>query len=308
MRVVFAGSGEFAVPVLAALANSSHELTLVLSQPDRPAGRGRRLRPTPVTRWARARELTILMPETLGTHEIHSRLREIGFDVLVVVAYGELVPPPLLTLPRYGALNVHPSLLPRWRGAAPVVRALAAGDRDTGVTVIKMDAGLDTGDVLRAKRESIHAGETAGELTERLANVGAGLLLDVLDQLPAGQLRAVPQSGGVTYAKRVTAAEAHLDFSAPASRLVRLVLAFNPRPGAWAVCDGERVRLLRARVMETERNQAPPGTVVASGPAGLAVATGRGLLCVIEAQRPGGKPLAAGTLSRARDWTGRRFQ
>lgn len=308
MRLIFAGSGEFALPALAVLADSPHEIVLVITQPDRPAGRGRRLAPTPVRSWAEVHGLETIAPVTLKSADVEERLRVPGPEVLVVASYGCIVPPAILGLPRYGAVNIHPSLLPRWRGATPVERAIEAGDPETGVAIMQMDAGLDTGPVLKMERLAIRPGETAGELSRRLAELGCGLLLEVLDALSRGTVHAVPQQGAASYAGRLTSAEARLDFREPAIRLARRVLAFNPRPGAWAECAGERVRLLRAEALATATGPAAPGTIVASGDGGLDVAAGAGILRITELQRPGGRPLTVAAFARGHDWVGRRFQ
>jgi len=215
------------------------------------------------------------------------------------VAYGLLIPERLLQLPTYGGLNVHPSLLPRWRGAAPVERALAAGDRETGVAIMRMDAGLDTGPVYRVESTPIGDDETAGELSARLARRGADLLLEVLEALDAGTARSTPQSGAPTYAARITKAEARLDFSLAAPELARRVRAFSPRPGAWAECGGERVRILRA---EAAGDSAVPGQVIRADAAGIEVACARGSLRLLELQRPGRRVQTAAEQVRGRDW------
>jgi len=306
MRLVFAGTADFAVPSLAALARAGHVIAEVLTQPDRPAGRGRRPRPSPVRRAAEELGLEVATPERLDAG-VARRLRTLEPEALVVVAYGLLVPAELLQIPRYGALNVHPSLLPRWRGAAPVERALLAGDAETGVAVMRMEAGLDTGPVYAVERTRIGPDETAGELSSRLAETGAGLLVGVLEDLAAGRARARPQTGQAIYAERLKVPEARLDFTCAAEDLARRVRAFNPRPVAWAECDGERVRVQRAEWLAGEAG-APPGTVTAAGSSGIDVAAGRGTLRILELQRPGKKPAAAAAQARGRRWQGLRFR
>jgi len=297
MRVIFAGTAGFALPALEALA-THHDIRLVLTQPDRPAGRGRRPRPGPVRVLAEKRELPVATPERLDAPTV-DELAGLSPEVLIVVAYGLLIPERLLQLPTYGGINVHPSLLPRWRGAAPVERALAAGDRETGVAIMRMDAGFDTGPVYRVEGTPISDDETAGELSARLARRGAELLLEVLEALAAGTARSTPQSGTPRYAARITKAEARLDFSLAAPELARRVRAFNPRPGAWAECAGERVRILRA---EAAGDSGPPGQVIGADAAGIEVACGSGSLRLLELQRPGRRVQKAADQVRGRDW------
>lgn len=300
MRLIFAGTADFALPALEALA-ARHDVLLVLTQPDRPAGRGRRPRPGPVRGLADSLGLPVATPEKLGSAVV-SELSGLGPEVLVVVAYGLLIPERLLELPPYGGLNVHPSLLPRWRGAAPVERALEAGDAETGVAIMRLDAGLDTGPLYRVERTPIGTDETAGELSARLARCGAELLLEVLDGLDSGIAECVPQQGAPTYAARISKAEARLDFSRPAEELARRVRAFNPRPGAWADCADERVRILRAEALVGGSNTEPPGRVVKADAAGIEVACGQGRLRLLELQRPGRRVQTAAEQVRGRDW------
>ena len=307
MRLVFAGAGDFALPVLAALIGSGHELALVLTRPARPAGRGRRIRVTPVHSAAAAAGLAIETPTTLKDPAVETSLQALAPDALVVVAYGLIIPASILALPRHGGLNVHPSLLPRWRGAAPVERALAAGDRETGVAIMQMDAGLDTGPILRLERVPIGTEETAGELSLRLAHCGASLLLDTLAALAAGRATAVAQAGEASYAERITSAEARLDFADSAEVLSRRIRAFNPRPGAWTECEGERIRLLRSSA-QPGKPEAAPGTIVAATAEGFEVATGAGLLRVSEVQRAGRRIQPAAMFARDKAWTGRRLR
>lgn len=303
MRLIFAGTAEFAVPSLERLAGC-HEIRCVLTQPDRPAGRGRRLKPTPVRARAEALGLRVATPGKLDS-EVIAELKAMRADVLVVVAYGLLIPEALLRAFPHGGLNVHPSLLPRWRGAAPVERAMQAGDAETGVAIMRMDSGLDTGPVFRVERTAIEPSETAGELSARLARRGANLLLEVLDGLAGGAIRAQPQSGTPSYAARLERAEARLDFARDASGLAREVLALNPRPGAWAECEGERIRILRAVALPGSAG--PPGRIIAATAEGIDVACGRGVLRILELQRPGKRPCGAADQVHGRAWVGACF-
>ncbi len=301
MRLIFAGTSEFALPALLRLAEK-HDVARVVTQPDRPAGRGRALRATPVREQAEALGLAVSTLARLDPPTV-AELAALQPAVIVVIAYGLLVPESLLDAAPHGGVNVHPSLLPRWRGAAPVERAVEAGDRETGVAIMRMDAGLDTGPVYRMESTAIEPGETAGELSARLALRGAELLLEVLDDLEAGRARARPQEGEPSYAARMTREEARLDFKRPASELARRVMAFNPRPGAWSTCAGERIRILRA-VALPDASPTPAGQVIAAGKPGIDVACGRGVLRILELQRPGKRAAAAAEQAQGRDWTG----
>lgn len=305
MRLVFAGTSEFAVPALEAVLAAGHEVVLVLTQPDRPAGRGRRPAPSPLRRAAASRGVPVETPARLDAAAA-ARLRALAPEALIVAAYGLVIPAPILAVPRHGGLNVHPSLLPRWRGAAPVARALLAGDAETGVAIMRLDAGLDTGPVYRVERVAIGPEETAGELGSRLARRGARLLNQVLADLAAGRARAESQHGAATYAARLSVAEARLDFHASAEELARRIRAFNPRPMAWARLAGERLRIVRAQALP----QAPseePGCIVAAGAQGIDVAAGAGLLRILEMQRPGKRAQPAAALAQGRAWPGLKF-
>ena len=299
MKVVFAGTADFALPALETLARR-HDVARVLTQPDRPAGRGRRARPSTVRGLAERLGLPVATPERLDAAAVDD-VAALAPEALVVVAYGLLIPERLLQVPRHGGINVHPSLLPRWRGAAPVERAVEAGDEETGVAIMRMEAGLDTGPLYRVERTAIGAAETAGELSARLARRGAELLLEVLAALAEGRARCTPQAGEATYARRLAKAEARLDFSRPAAELARRVRAFNPRPGAWAECAGERVRILRAEAVPTAA-AAAPGTVTGADAEGIVVACGEGALRLLELQRPGRRAQGAAEQTRGRDW------
>lgn len=305
MRLVFAGTSEFAVPVLEALVGAGHDVARVLTRPNRPAGRGRRATPAPVRRAAVALGLPVETPVQLDA-AVTARLRVLEPEALIVVAYGLLIPAAIRAVPQHGALNVHPSLLPRWRGAAPVEHALLAGDSETGVAVMALDEGLDTGPLYGMQSVQIDPRESAGELARRLADLGARLLIRVLADLAAGRARPQPQSGPATYAGRLAPEDAKLDFGASVAELARRVRAFNPRPMAWAECAGERVRILRA-VAVPGPSRAAAGTVIAAGPQGIDVATGEGILRILELQRPGKRPQPAAALVQGRTWLGLEF-
>lgn len=295
LRVVFAGTPEFALPSLAA-CHAAADVVAVYTQPDRPAGRGRRLAPSPVKHAALAAGLPVRQPETLKDAAVLARLSADAPDLLVVVAYGLILPKAILGVPRFGCWNVHASLLPRWRGAAPIQRALLAGDAHTGVCLMRMRPGLDTGPVLLERRTPIAAEETAASLHDRLATLGAELLAEGLARLARGE--ALPETeqahDEATYAHKLDKAEARLDWTEPAHVLVRKVRAFSPWPVAEADIEGERVRIFAAEAIDATVREAP-GERVASR-ATLDIATGAGVLRIHELQREGGRRIAA------RDW------
>lgn len=304
MKIVFAGTPEFAVASLRAAARH-HEVVGVYTQPDRPAGRGRGLMPSPVKLEAIARGIPVFQPESLKTAEAQQQLRDLQPDLMVVVAYGLILPKAVLAIPTHGCWNVHASLLPRWRGAAPIQRAIQAGDTETGVCLMQMEAGLDTGPVLLRQHTPIHAGELGGSLHDRLAELGAQVLSDGLGLLRAG-LKPIAQpqpEQGVTYAHKLDKAEARLDWSQDAQVLERTVRAFNPWPIAEAQLAGERVRIHGAVALADNQGKAP-GTLLAAGRDGIDIACGQGGLRLRVLQREGGKAItAADYLNARRDLT-----
>ncbi len=295
MRVAFAGTPGFALPPLRALA-SRHTIVGVLTQPDRPAGRGRALTASPVKLEALARGWPIAQPASLKAEADRAALAAWHPDVLIVVAYGLILPQAALDLPRHGCVNVHASLLPRWRGAAPIQRAILAGDADSGVAIMRMEAGLDTGPVYATRRVAIGTRMTAGELHDRLADEGAAALLGVLAEIEAGTARAVAQpTDGVTYAAKIDKAEARIDWRGGAADIDRQVRAFDPWPIAETRLAGEQLRVLRAHAGDTAdaRAHGTPGTVLGLEGSGLRVACGSGVLTLETLQRPGRRPVSA---------------
>ena len=310
LRVIYAGTPEFAVPALQALLDSRHAVVAVYTQPDRPAGRGRKLRPSPVKALAQAHDLPVEQPVRLKGSETLERLAGYAPDVMVVAAYGLILPQRVLALPAHGCLNIHASLLPRWRGAAPIQRALLAGDTETGVTIMQMAPGLDTGAMLLKRACSIRDTETAASLHERLATLGAEALLATLEQLVAGELQPEPQDeAAACYAAKLDKAEAALDWREPAVVLARQVRGFNPWPIAYTYYQGQPLRIWAATPLAADAEAAArqPGEIVAATAAGIDVATGQGILRITELQLPGGKPLAAGQFLNARSLAGVRF-
>lgn len=300
MRIVFAGTPEFAVSSLRAAARH-HEVVAVYTQPDRPAGRGRGLAPSPVKLEAVARGIPVYQPESLKDAAAQQQLRDLQPDLMVVVAYGLILPKAVLAIPTHGCWNVHASLLPRWRGAAPIQRAIQAGDAKTGVCLMQMEAGLDTGRVLLHQELPIAATDTGGQLHDKLAELGAQVLSDGLGLLRAGiKPIARPQpEQGVTYAHKLDKAEARLDWAQDADALARTVRAFNPWPIAEATLAGERVRIHGAVALEADHGQAP-GTVLAAGRDGIDIACGQGALRLRVLQREGGKAITAADYLNAR--------
>jgi methionyl-tRNA formyltransferase len=298
LRLVFAGTTAFAERSLAALVDAGHGIVLVLTQPDRPAGRGLRPAASPVKRFALARGLELFQPETLKSPDAAARIAAARPDVLVVAAYGLILPQAVLDCARLGAFNVHASLLPRWRGAAPIQRALLAGDRETGVSIMRMEAGLDSGPVLAQRRVRISAEDDAASLQERLAALGAELLVATLGELQAGRASAQAQPGeGVSYARKIDKAETVLDWSRSASELSRAVRAFRPAPGATTTLGGEALKIWRARAVE---GKGAAGELLAARGDALVIACGEGALEVTELQRPGGRRLSAAEFLRGR--------
>lgn len=305
MKIVFAGTPEFAVPSLRAAARHN-EVAAVYTQPDRPAGRGRGLSVSPVKLEALKRGIPVLQPQSLRDPGTQAALRALAPDLMVVVAYGLILPRAVLEIPRHGCWNVHASLLPRWRGAAPIQRAIEAGDNQSGVCLMQMDAGLDTGPVILRQTTPIKETDTAGLLHDRLAELGAQVLADGLGLLRAG-IRPIPTpqpAEGVTYAHKLDKAEARLDWSQPAAVLARKVRAFMPWPIAEATVAGERLRIHGALALDLD-HQAAPGTLLAASRQGLDMACGAGALRLRVVQREGGKAItAADYLNARRDLAG----
>ena len=308
LRIAFAGTPQFALPALRALLKSAHRVVGVLTQPDRPAGRGLELRPSPVKLLALEAQLPLDQPSTLKTEESRARLTAWAADVLVVVAYGLILPPAVLAIPRLGCVNIHGSLLPRWRGAAPIQRAILAGDAETGVTIMQLDAGLDTGPILLERRRPMGSHDTAGDLHDSLSELGAAALVEALDGLAAGTLAARAQPAeGISHAPKIDKSEARLDWAKSAVQLDRQIRAFNPWPIAETRFAGESLRILRACIAEPMGTHDAPGTLLGIADDGLRVACGEGVLAVRELQRAGKRPVSARDFANAVRLAGLRF-
>lgn len=281
MKIVFMGTPDFSVPILQALA-AQHDILAVYTQPPRPAGRGKDLRPTPVHAAAERLGLPVRHPISLKSPEEQAAFAALDADVAVVVAYGLILPQAILDAPRQGCLNIHASLLPRWRGAAPIHRAIMAGDTETGICIMQMEAGLDTGPVLMRQPTPIGAEDTTQDLHDRLSRMGASLILDALATLPT--LTAEPQpTDGITYATKIDKLEARIDWTLPAEQVDRQIRGLSPFPGAWCMAGGERIKLLRSRLTP---GTGEPGQVLH----GLSIACGSGAVDITLAQREGKKP------------------
>jgi methionyl-tRNA formyltransferase len=313
-RIVFMGTPEFAIPILKKLIDeyTGGQLVAVVTQPDQPSGRGRRLASPPVKLLAERYALPVLQPKSLRTPEVLAELRVLQPDLIVVAAFGQIVPPAILELPRFGCLNVHASLLPRWRGAAPVAAAILAGDEVTGVTLMKMDAGLDTGPILTQRDLTVTSDDTSQSLGERLARLGAELLSDTLPDWLAGKIQPQPQDEALaTYAPKIDKEQGRIDWTQPADKVVRKVRAFYPWPGAFTYWRDEPLKVLRATAdmayRSAEESRLLPGSV-GDWSGGPAVVAGEGLVHLYEVQAAGKRPMAADAFARgARDFVGARL-
>jgi methionyl-tRNA formyltransferase len=303
LRIIFAGTPDFAARHLDALLSSQHQVVGVFTQPDRPAGRGKKLMPGPVKVLAEDKGIPVFQPATLRKAENQQLVADLNADVMVVVAYGLILPQAVLDMPRLGCVNVHGSLLPRWRGAAPIQRSLWAGDAETGVTIMQMDIGLDTGNMLYKLSCPIEAEDTSGTLYDKLAGLGPQGLLDTLQQLANGTAKPEVQDEAlVTYAEKLSKEEARINWNLSAAQLERCIRAFNPWPMSWLEIDGQPLKVWRASVISTQANSVP-GTIVAASKQGIQVATADGILNLEELQPAGKKAMKAqDLLNSRREW------
>lgn len=303
LRIIFAGTPDFAARHLDALLSSGHQVVGVFTQPDRPAGRGKKLMPSPVKVLAEEKGLPVFQPASLRPQENQQLVAELNADVMVVVAYGLILPKAVLDMPRLGCINVHGSLLPRWRGAAPIQRSLWAGDAETGVTIMQMDVGLDTGDMLHKLSCPITAEDTSGSLYDKLAELGPKGLIETLQQLASGTAKPEVQDEAlVTHAEKLSKEEARVDWSLSAAQLERCIRAFNPWPMSWLEIDGQPVKIWQASVIN-EKTNAQPGTIVDVSKQGIQVATAEGILNLQSLQPAGKKAMSAqDLLNSRREW------
>nr|Q31J85.1 RecName: Full=Methionyl-tRNA formyltransferase [Hydrogenovibrio crunogenus XCL-2] len=304
LRIIFAGTPDFSVPPLKTLIDSEHEVVAVYTQPDRPAGRGRKLTASPVKQTALEHDIPVYQPVSLKTPEAQAELEALQADVMIVVAYGLILPKAVLDMPKYGCLNIHASILPRWRGAAPIQRAIQMGDAETGVTIMQMDVGLDTGDMLTILKTPIKPEDTAQTLHDRLSALGCDAMMTTLSNLQTDQLSPVKQDERqVTYAEKLNKAEAELDWQASAQTLARQVQAFNPWPVAFTQYQGQPLRIWQAEVGHAS-TQKSPGLVISVSKTGMEVATGKGSLLIKQVQPSGKKAMPAYDFAQARQLTG----
>jgi methionyl-tRNA formyltransferase len=305
LNIIFAGTPDFAAQALQALLGTEHRVVAVYTQPDRPAGRGRKLVFGPVKQLAVDNGIAVYQPKSLKSAEAQAELAALGADLMVVVAYGLLLPQAVLDTPRLGCINIHASLLPRWRGAAPIQRAILAGDKESGVTIMQMEAGLDTGPMLHVIKCPIHDDDTGGALHDRLAQIGSQALLEVLPKLAAGVLTGEKQDDSqANYARKLEKAESRIDWSQPAQQIGRLVRAFNPWPVAHTGYGGEMLRIWEAMALDGDSSGAQPGSVLATGKAGIDVATGSGILRITALQLPGKRRVTAAEFLNAHGMDG----
>ena len=303
LRIVFAGTPDFAARHLAALLDSQHQIVGVYTQPDRPAGRGKKLAASAVKQLAESHQLPVFQPQTLRDPEAQAELATLNADLMVVVAYGLILPKVVLDTPKLGCINVHGSILPKWRGAAPIQRSIWAGDSQTGVTIMQMDEGLDTGDILSIATLDIQATETSASLYDRLAALGPQALIDCINDIAAERISPVKQDDAkATHAHKLSKEEACIQWQDSAAHIERCIRAFNPWPMSYFNLDGQAIKVWQAEI-ESQTEQAPAGTILSADKSGICIATGDGVLRLLQLQLPGKKPMSvADILNARRDW------
>jgi len=302
LRIVFAGTPDFAAAHLSQLLKSNHQVCAVYTQPDRPAGRGKKLQPSPVKIIAEQHDIAVFQPQSLKSSEAREQLAALEPDLMVVVAYGLLLPKAVLDIPRFGCINVHASILPRWRGAAPIQRAIQAGDQESGICIMQMDEGLDTGDVLFQSSYELSAEETGGSLHQKLMEMGCNALSQVVADYPALVQNKVAQDdlpGEPTYAAKLTKQEAKIDWCQPARNIERMVRAFNPWPVAYMLCGKERVKVWQVECL-SRTSTAAPGEIICADRQGVDVQTGGGVIRLLRLQLPNSRALSVGEILNAK--------
>lgn len=305
-RILFAGTPGFALASLEALVGAGHVPVAVLTQPDRPAGRGKKLTASPVKLFAVDKDIPVWQPATLKDPDVVEQVAAAKPDLIVVAAYGLILPQAILDIPKHGCLNIHASLLPRWRGAAPIQQAILNGDSETGICLMRMEAGLDTGPVFASAKLEIGAEETAGELHDRLADLGGKLLTENLAGILSGQLQPAPQDESLaTYAGKIRKEDAAINWQAAAEEIDRKIRAYNPVPGAWFELGGERIKVWKASFIENA--EGPPGVVLQAGKAGVDVTCGSGAIRILEVQRPGRRRVSAAEFAGQVNLAGKRL-
>jgi methionyl-tRNA formyltransferase len=313
MKIIFAGTPDFSVPTLQALINSKHEVIAVYSQPERPAGRGRKLTASAVKAKALEHNIPIYQPENLKNHEQQQILAAMNADVMIVVAYGLILPEIVLNTPKYGCLNIHASILPRWRGAAPIQRAIEAGDPESGVSIMQMDIGLDTGDILAILTTEITAKDTAQMLHDRLSNLGSTALLKTLEEIEQSKLVPIKQDEDlVTYAHKLSKTEAQINWQENAETIVKKIQAFNPWPVAFTQFQGQVLRIWQAEIVDLTSNKqlssARGGVILKIDKQGIEIVTGKGIIRLTSIQPTGKKAMPAYDFAQARDLVGKSFE
>lgn len=302
LRIIFAGTPEFAADHLAALIASHHNVIAVYTQPDRPAGRGKKLMPSATKQLALQHDIPVYQPESLKSADAQQQLADLDADIMVVVAYGLLLPKAVLDTPKLGCINVHGSILPRWRGAAPIQRSIWAGDKETGVTIMQMDVGLDTGNMLHIETLPIEADDTSASLYTKLAGVGPKALVYTLNNI-TGLSATVQDDALATYAKKLSKEEAFMDWQQSAAQLARNIRAFNPWPVCWTMLGDKQIKIWQGHVSQDNTNKAVPGTLLRADKQGIVIATSEGALCLTQIQIPGKKPMAVqDVLNGRQDW------
>jgi methionyl-tRNA formyltransferase len=302
LKIIFVATQEFAIPTLQKLLTSEHKILAIITQPDRLAGRGKKLSPPPIKEFAKNFNLAIWQVETFNNPEVIKKISDLNPDLIIDVACGLIVPQAILKIPRLGIINIHPSLLPRWRGAAPIQRAILAGDKETGVAIMQMEETLDTGAIYRVQKINIEPTDTYLSLINKLSEIGANLLLEVLKDLEENKANLIPQKNHATYAKKIDKEEARIDWKKSATEIERMIRAFNPHPIAFAEINNVKIRIWEARANIDFDHQKNPGTILKIDPEKIEIACGQGILQILKLQLPGKNIISARDFYNAKHW------